>query len=245
MPLLEICTETVDGAVAAVTAGAGRVELCAGLGEGGTTPSAGAILGVRRSIDRELCVLLRPRRGDFLYTAAELETLRADVNVARDLGADAVALGCLSRDGTIDRERTARLVEAARPLSVTFHRAFDLVRDQFEALEVLVELGVDRVLTSGGAADVVAGAERLAELVDRAGDRLVVMAGGGVREDNVRRLVVDVGVQEVHASASTWRSSAMEHRPTGLGLGAPGAPDEFTLRTVEEETVRRLWNAMR
>ncbi|MEX1023927.1 MAG: copper homeostasis protein CutC [Planctomycetota bacterium] len=244
MTLLEIVTETVDGARVAAAAGAGRIELCAGLGEGGTTPSAGAILGARRSIDCELTVLLRPRRGDFLYSAAEYETLRADLGVARNLGADAVALGVLASDGAIDRERTARLVDEARPLAVTFHRAFDVTRELEATLDVLIELGVERVLTSGGAANVDLGRETIGALVDRAAGRIGIMAGGGVTERNVRRLVLTTGVEEIHCSASSWHASPMEHR-ADVAMGTSRVPDEYELRWVEERTVRRLFNAMR
>lgn len=243
MTLLEIATETVAGVRAAHAGGARRVELCSSLEVGGLTPSAGTILGARRSTEIELMVLVRPRRGDFVYSSAELETVRADVRVAKELGADGVVLGCLHPDGTIDRERTGELVDAARPLSVTFHRAFDHTRDLAEALEVLVELGVDRVLTSGGAPDVMSGIADLAELVRQASDRIVILAGGGVREHNVRQLVLATSVDEVHASASSWTESAMTHPGPGWGFDGPVAPEKAH-RTVQEATVRRLLQAM-
>ncbi|MEO1087359.1 MAG: copper homeostasis protein CutC, partial [Acidobacteriota bacterium] len=178
--LVEVCLDSADSAVAAAEGGARRVELCDNLIEGGTTPSAGMIAATRRRVTIGLQVMIRPRGGDFLYSDAEVEAMLYDVGVAKDLGADGVVFGVLCADGTVDRDATARLIDAARPMSVTFHRAFDMTRDPFEALDALIELGVDRLLTSGQEATVADGVELLTALVERAGDRLVVMPGCGL-----------------------------------------------------------------
>lgn len=226
---VEVCVDSVDGCVAAEAGGADRVELCADLLEGGTTPSAGAIAVARASIEIGLYVLVRPRAGDFLYTRAELEVLERDVRTARELGADGVALGVLHADGTVDRERTERLVERARPMQVTFHRAFDACPDLLAALAVLGELGVERVLTSGGAPSAPLGAATIRRCVEAFPEGPALVAAGGVRADNVAHLVETAGVREVHFTARELRRSAMRTaaRTGFLASGTPPAPDEL------------------
>jgi copper homeostasis protein len=243
--LLEVCVDSVEGALAAERGGAARIELCAGLVEGGTTPSLGLIRAVRARVRFPVVVLLRPRAGDFLYSDAEREALADDLGHAREAGAWGVALGLLAEDGDVDVERTRELVRRARPMAVTFHRAFDLVRDPHAALEDLVRAGVDRVLTSGQERAAPVGAALLRELVARAGDRIVVMAGAGVRAENVRALVEATGVREVHASARSPRASAMRFRNPRASLGAAGPPGADYERLVTDETrVRALAEAL-
>ncbi len=221
---LEICLENIDDAVAAAAAGADRIELCAGLIEGGTTPSSGMITATRAATPVELSVMIRPRGGDFVYTARELDVMFADVEGAREAGADGVVFGVLTTHAEIDAARTALLVERARPLRVTIHRAFDLAGDLTRALDEIIALGVDRVLTSGGEATAAAGAERIAELVQLAAGRIVVMAGAGVRASGVRALVERTGVGAVHGSARTMLPSAMRLDPRVL-LARGGVAD--------------------
>ncbi len=178
--LFEICIDSVDGAVAAQQGGAQRVELCDNLVEGGTTPSIGTIRLARANIAIGLNVIIRPRGGDFCYTPLEFEVMRQDILAAREAGADGVVIGLLQPDGRVDAARTRALVELARPLSVTFHRAIDLCRDPLEALEDLAAIGVDRILTSGCRPTALEGAEVIAGLVRRSNGRVVIMAGGGV-----------------------------------------------------------------
>ena len=186
--ILEVCVDSVESAVAAERGGADRVELCDNLLEGGTTPSGGAVETARALLGLKVHVMIRPRGGDFCYSPIEFDVMRRDVELAKRLGADGVVIGLLTEDATVDLERTRTLVELARPMSVTFHRAFDMARDPYQALEDLVSLGVDRVLTSGQEASVVEGLDLLAELVRRAGDRIVVMPGGGLAERNVAKV---------------------------------------------------------
>lgn len=197
----EVCVEGVEGALAAERGGADRVELCAGLAEGGTTPSLGALERARSALTLPLVALVRPRAGNFVYTEEELAVQRRDVLAAKELDLHGVALGVLTAAGEIDVARTAELVELARPLRVTFHRAFDEVREPLRALETLVELGIERVLTSGGAPNAPAGSAMLRALIERAQQRITVLAGGGVRAHNVLELVRATGVREVHGSA--------------------------------------------
>ena len=199
--LVEICAESPGLAAAAERGGADRVELCTSLDVGGTTPSAGAIDTAREAVTIDLAVLVRPRGGDFVYDAVEFAAMSRDVLVAKEFGVDAIVTGCLAADHTIDVDRTRTLVELARPLEVCFHRAFDECPDPLAAAEVLVELGVDRVLTSGGAPSAFEGVGVLRELVERFGGELAILAGGSVRSHNVREIVSSTGVSQVHLRA--------------------------------------------
>jgi copper homeostasis protein len=196
---LESVVETGDAAAAAARAGASRLELCVRLDVGGVTPPAGLIVEVVRRVSIPVCVMIRPRGGDFIYTADAVEQMLADVAVARRLGARGIVTGILLGDSRIDIARTRRIVEAAGDLPVTFHRAFDEVPDQAAALEDAIAAGAARVLTSGGGAAAIDGADRLAALVRQARDRITILAGGAVRAHNVRALVARTGVREVHA----------------------------------------------
>jgi copper homeostasis protein len=237
--LLEVCVTSVESAVAAAGGGAARVELCSDLLEGGVTPSAGLIARVREGVRIGLHVLVRPRAGDFCYGPDELAVMEEDIRAARRLGADGVVVGVLHPDGRIDVGRTRSLVELARPLSVTFHRAFDVADDLPRALEEVITTGADRLLTSGGARSADPGT--LAALVRAAGDRLVVMAGGGLRAHNVRALIEAAGVREVHAGLEEAVDGPMVHRPA-LALGP--AEREHRRFVVREETVRAFVNTL-
>ncbi len=236
--LVEACVDTVESALAAAAGGAARVELCANLVEGGTTPSAGAIALARERLGLPLFVLVRPRGGDFLYGADEVAVMRRDVEAARRLGADGVVVGALTPDGRVDAAVTRALVDAARPMAVTFHRAIDAARDAAAALEVLVALGVDRVLTSGGAASAVEGTAALAALVRQAGGRLAVLAGGGLTAETVGPVVAATGVREVHVRGAERVGSAMRFRRAGVAVGRPYTPDDFTRVVTSAERIR-------
>lgn len=234
-PLLEVCTDSVEGVIAARDGGADRVELCGDLLEGGTTPSAGTIEVARsRRGGIGLMVMIRPRGGDFLYSELEFEVMKKDIAVAKGLGADGVALGILKADGTVDDRRVAELVAAARPLHVTFHRAFDMTRDLDEAFEALVELGVDRILTSGGQPTAPEGAARIGKLVKRAREAgpcaPIIMPGCGVREHNIRQLLAETGAREAHFSSGEVVDSAMTCRNESCLMG--GATSSEYSRTV-------------
>lgn len=237
MTLFEICIDSVAGAVSAGEAGAERVELCDALVLGGTTPSAASIrLACARSSAR-VVVLVRPRGGDFVYGPSELEVMEADVRFAREAGAWGVAIGALGEDGDLNSSAMARLIEAARPMQVTMHRAFDHCRDRAAVMEELITLGVDRILTSGGAADAFAGCEEIAALVRRAAGRLVILPGGGVREHNVAEVVRRTGVSEVHFTAFEGSPSPTRFRNEGCPLHAANVPGEFERRHTSGERI--------
>ncbi len=205
--LVEAAVETLDAARRAVAEGADRLELCADLPRDGVTPSAGFIRTVRALVGQSLHVLIRPRPGDFVYSAGELGVMLADIAECRRAGVDGVVIGALLPGHTIDRSQTARLIEAARPLAVTFHRAVDLTPDPAAALTTLVELGIERVLTSGGGRDAVDGCHSLARLQSVFGGVITLMAGGGVRGTNARAIVTTSGVQEVHVGVAAGAES--------------------------------------
>lgn len=190
-------------------------------------------------------VLIRPRAGDFLYDDDEIEVMLRDVAAAASLGAAGIATGTLAADARIDTERLQRLIDAARPMSVTFHRAFDHAPDPMEALETLVAIGVDRVLTSGGAPTALAGRGTIARLVARAGSELTILAGGGVTAESAPLLAKETGVREVHVRAAEFVESAMVARTPNVTFGKPYVPDEYRWPAVREERVREVVEALR
>jgi len=238
--ILEVAADDAEGAAEAVQAGADRIELCAALEVGGVTPGPGLVTEARVAVERELIVLARPRRGDFVYDRRMFRALVRDVEMARELGADGVAVGVLDTKGGLDRARTRILVEAAGPLVVTFHRAFDALAAPFAALEVLIDLGVQRVLTSGGARRAVDGATVLAELVRAAANRIEIVAAGGVRASDVSALCDTTGARAVHASASQLVTTAAHT----ASLAPTHLPAEHELRRVDPGEVRRVRAAL-
>ena len=199
MTLVEAAVETIEEALAAKRAGADRIELCANLGVGGTTPSAGLIASVVQQANHPVLVMIRPRGGDFVYAADEIDAMIEDIDRARPLGIAGIVTGALRSDGSVDVESMRRLMSPASGLPVTFHRAFDVVANRTEALEQVIDLGASRVLTSGGAATALEGAVAIAMLVDQAGERVSIVAGGKIREQNARDVIARTGVREVHA----------------------------------------------
>jgi copper homeostasis protein len=223
----EVCVDSIAGIRAAREADAERVELCANLLEGGTTPSLGTILVARKVADIKLHVMIRPRGGDFLYDEDEIATMEADIASAKSAGVDGVVFGVLTRDGRVDRETTERLIARARPVSVTFHRAFDMTPEPLIALETLIELGVDRILTSGQEPTAYEGAERIAELIKAAVDRVIILPGGGINARNVARIAAVTGASEIHFAARVSTTSAMRFRRGDVYMGGELRPPEY------------------
>lgn len=199
MTLIEACVGSLDESLAAFEGGAQRLELCDRLDVGGTTPSAGVIEEVKRHVRIPVAVMIRPRGGSFVHSGAELEQMRRDVDMALAHGADMLVIGVLDESGTIDAVHTRELVDRANGTPVTFHRAFDEIRDQSTALETLIDAGIARVLTGGGPGPAIDSVDRLSELVSQSAGRIMIMAGGKVRGPNARALVERAGVREVHA----------------------------------------------
>lgn len=245
-PLVEISLDSVESAIAAQRGGAGRVELCADLFEGGTTPSAGMIATVRKEIQIGLQVMIRPRGGDFCYTTREFEVIKRDILMAKQLRANGVVLGILRPDGSIDLKRTRELVDLAKPAAVTFHRAFDMSADLGQALEAVVESGAVRILTSGGKATAESALPMIHRLVQAARNRIAIMACGGVREHNVRRIVEATDVREVHVGhggVEVAVPSEMRHKNAELSMGDVTGR-EYERFVVSEERVRNLVRAL-
>jgi copper homeostasis protein len=240
--LVEACVGSVASAIAAEHGGASRIELCAALGDGGTTPSAGMIAACKKAVAIPVFVIVRPRGGGFFYSDVERDVMRRDTIAAREVGADGIVTGGLCREGTIDVALIKTMIEAADGLPVTFHRAFDFTRALDEALETLVDNGVKRVLTSGGATTAAEGARMLATLVHQAKERIVVMAGGGVREENVRPLVTATRVREVHVRLTRLATDGTADA-RGLRLRKALPEDETAWEETDEERMRRFVTA--
>ena len=236
----EVCVEGFSGAAAAEAGGGHRIELCAGLIEGGTTPSMGTLSLVLERLSIKTVVLLRPRGGDFLYTDVEFDTMLRDIELIRDAGAYGIATGVLTEDGRIDTARFEKLIATARPMSVTCHRAFDMTRDPREALETLIGLGVDRVLTSGQQPTVPEGAELIHELVQLSAGRIAILPGCGIDEDNVREIIEKTGVREVHFTAFSQKESGMTYRNPRPFMGSVEIPGEYDLQLTDPERVRGI-----
>ncbi len=237
-PILEVCAGDIDSVVAAKLGGADRVELCSALACGGITPSIGLIRAAKAVDGIGVNVLIRPREGDFVYTPREADIILADIEAARNAGADGVVIGALTPDGDVDMPLTRRMIEAAGDMSITFHRAFDLCRNPLEALEAIAELGCHRLLTSGQAQTAVEGENLLRSLVAmRSG--VIIMAGGGVNPDNAADLVRNTGVSEIHASARASFPSAMQWRREGVSMGAKDV-DEYSRLSTSADIVARI-----
>jgi copper homeostasis protein len=222
-PLLEVCVETIDEAIAAAHSGADRLELCACMSEAGTTPSIGFVRAVLDQVSIPAFVMIRPRGGDFTYSERELDVMRRDIDAMKHVGAHGIVSGVLEDTREIDKEATRSLLEAARPLPFTFHRAFDLAPELERALEVLRSLGVHRVLTSGGASTAIVGAHAIARLARQAGDT-TLLAGGGVRAAHVAELVRASGVTEVHSRPTRRRRDpSTATRDLRFGVNDPAA----------------------
>lgn len=235
--MVEVCANGVESCLAAQQGGADRVELCAGIPEGGTTPSYGEIKVARRVLTAtRLHVIIRPRGGDFLYSDLEVERMAADIAVCRDLGVDGVVFGCLTADGTIDVEKNRYLMECSQGMSVTMHRAFDRAADPEQALEQIIALGFNRILTSGQQPKAIQGVDLLARLNRQAAGRIILMAGSGVTEQNIKEIRDVTGLNEFHFSGRESVPSAMQYVNPNLYMGRPGANEA----SLDYTTSRRV-----
>jgi copper homeostasis protein len=245
MPLFEICIDSVAGVRAAAEAGAARVELCASLIEGGITPSIGMVRQAVAIADGRLKVhvIIRPRGGDFLYNADEFAAMREDIAAVKAAGAAGIVIGLLDAEAHIDEARSAALIALARPLSVTFHRAFDVARDPIASLDILIRLGVDRLLTSGQEPGVVEGAPLIRRLIAHASGRLIIMPGGNITPRNAARVAVDTGALEFHFAAFAPEESGMLWRNEAVFMGGALRPPEYDRAATTPGAVRAVTTA--
>ncbi|XP_021254761.1 copper homeostasis protein cutC homolog isoform X1 [Numida meleagris] len=238
--LMEVCVDSVESAVNAERGGAGRIELCAGLVEGGTTPSMGLLQVVKQCVRVPVFVMIRPRGGDFLYSDREVEVMKADIRLAKLHGADGLVFGALTEDGRIDTELCTALLAVCRPLPVTFHRAFDMVHDPQVALETLISLGFERVLTSGCDSSALEGLSLIKKLAEQAKGRIVVVPGGGITERNLQRILEGSSASEFHCSARSARDSGMKFRNPNVAMGASFSAPEYSIKVADVAKVRTL-----
>ncbi|MEQ1675792.1 MAG: copper homeostasis protein CutC [Chitinophagaceae bacterium] len=238
--IIEIATSDFSTTRSAVDGGADRIELCANLAEGGTTPSFGTIKQCREAFTVSLFPIIRPRGGDFLYTDEEFQIMLHDVKLSKQLGCDGVVIGLLNNDGTIDIKRTSLLVEAAYPMGITFHRAFDRCKDPFEALEQLMEIGCERILTSGQQPAAPEGVELISELNKLATDRIIIMPGSGVRKENIKMLAEKSGCTEFHSSLRGKEQSKMEFVHPAFKVSG----ESYVNNAIDAEEVKALRDAL-
>lgn len=234
---IEVVAYSLASCIAAQEGSANRVELCASPYEGGTTPSDGLVASARKHLDIVLYVMIRPRGGDFCYDDTEFAVMQAEIESVKRTGADGIVLGILQPDGSVDVARTRQLVALAQPLGVTFHRAFDMTRDPFEALEAVIESGCERILTSGQQPTAIQGKALIQQLVAQSDGRIEIMAGSGVSAENAQQLI-ETGVSALHLSGKTHYESAMQFRNTHISMGGFPDVDEYQLTVTSAEKVR-------
>jgi copper homeostasis protein len=242
--LLEICVDTVESAIEAQKAGAHRIELCDNLYEGGTTPSYVTIVSARNNLNIGLNVIIRPRGGDFLYSDLEYDIMRREIDFCGECNIDGVVLGILRSGGAIDVERTARLVESASPMSVTFHRAFDMCSDPFQGLEDIISTGAVRILTSGQKEKAPDGAELISQLVIQAENRIIIMPGSGINESNISWIARVTGAKEFHLTGRKVIDSDMIFRRKGISMGGTTDIPEFSRKVADPEKIKCIINIL-
>jgi copper homeostasis protein len=242
--ILEICANSVESALMAQEGGAHRVELCDNIYEGGTTPSYGAIRIARKELHIDLNIIIRPRGGDFHYSALEFEIMKKDIEFAKTSGVDGVVIGLLNMDGSIDVKRTSELVEFAKPMSVTFHRAFDVCNDPFQGLEDIIKCGCDRILSSGQKNKAFDGVNLIRKLVEKANNQIIIMPGSGINEGTITEIYQKTGAQEFHASLREPTKSKMTFTRENVNMNSIPDINEFEILVTDpirvKETIKIL-----
>lgn len=240
---VEVCAFSVESGLNAQQAGAFRVELCGGLYEGGTTPSYGLIERARAVLSIKLFVMIRPRGGDFCYYEEEFAVMKADIKAAKTLGADGVVFGILLPNGEVDVERTAELVALAQPMGVTFHRAFDVALDPFEALEAVIKTGAERILTSGQQNTALLGSDLIQQLTQKAAGRIEIMVGSGVNADNAL-LLAKTGIQALHLTGKATKAGAMQYQKQEVSMASVLPASEYEIIYSDTLKIRAVIDAV-
>jgi copper homeostasis protein len=235
----------VESAIEAQNAGADRIELCNNLPEGGTTPGLGLIRSARQNLSIGLHVIIRPRGGDFLYSVLEYDIMKKEIDICRECGVDGVVIGILETRGAIDIERTAKLTELARPMSVTFHRAFDMSIDPFKGLEAVIDSGADRLLTSGHRKSAYEGMLLIKDLVEQAGDRIIIMPGSGINESNIENIARVTRAKEFHFTGRKVIESGMIFRREDIPIGSANDLSEYFRKVVNPDLIRSIVNNLK
>lgn len=239
--IIEVCTYTLESALIAEKGGADRIELCENFSEGGTTPSYGNIKLAKKCLNIPVNVMIRPRGGDFLYSQLEFEVMKQDIEYCKEVGVNGVVFGILKEDGNVDEKRCKELIELAKPLSVTFHRAFDMVHEPFYTLDILIDCGFERILTSGLEVNALKGVHLLAKLVEKAKDKIIIMPGGGVRDDNIIELLDTTKAKEFHTSARTTIKSNMQYHNPKIALSS-NSDDAGYIHSIDTDIIKRMKN---
>ena len=243
---IEVCANSVESALNAQNAGADRVELCAGMPEGGTTPSIGQIMIARELLTRtKLHVIIRPRGGDFLYTDLEVQTMIKDIQAAKELQVDGIVIGCLTANGDVDVKQMEHLMREADGLSVTFHRAFDMCRNPHQTLQEIIALGCDRILTSGQQPTAVQGIPMLKQLQMEADEHIIIMPGCGINPSNIQQIANETGTKEFHLSGRTNVNSRMRFRNPNVSMGGTVHIDEYVQQVTDEDIIRKAIHSLK
>jgi len=240
--LIEIAVFNIEAAIAAYQAGAQRIELCTASAEGGLTPSAATMRLTRKYVKIPIHVMIRPREGDFCYSEREFETMLLDIAAAKMAGMEGIVAGVLNPDGTVDEKRTAILVDAAAPMNVTFHRAFDMTIDLPAAMESIIYAGCSRILTSGGQQTVSLGLEMISHLVKTAGDRITIMPGSGVNSENIKHIADITGAKEIHLSARSFIQGKMNYKKSNVTMGGTVSIPDYDLQMPNDKMISDIIN---
>ena len=241
---LEICVDNIESAIAAQNAGADRIELCNNLPEGGTTPGSGTICSARNNLTIGLHVIIRPRGGDFLYSDPDYDIMRREIDICGECGVNGIVLGILESGGAIDVERTAKLIELARPMSATFHRAFDMCNDPFKSLEDVIACGADRLLTSGQKNKAEEGIDLINLLIVQADNRIIIMPGSGINQSNIENIAKLTGAKEFHLTGLKPIESEMIFKRQNISMGGSSDIPEFSRKVVDPEIIRSIINKL-
>ncbi len=243
--VLEVCVDSIESALAAQEGGAGRIELCANLYEGGTTPSAGMIEIAKKNLSLDINIMIRPRGGDFLYSALEYEIMKREIELAKKLKLNGVVFGILTKDGTIDVKRSKELVQLAQPLNVTFHRAFDMTKNPEQALEDVISTGASRLLTSGMMNEAPTGAGLITRLIENANNRIIIMPGAGINKDNIKDMISITGAKEYHLTGASVIKSKMKYTNPKVFLGGIPEIPEYERLVTDVERIRSIVSTLK